>query len=117
MNLWADFDNQQTQTTSARHKPTRRLTEQSVVSSVRQWLLQDYVSSYGRTLGAMRIYRRCYWVDAWGIDRHSHSPSLQSAADTDKSRQENAHQTMPAILQPILSLSQQLAQGSRPIAL
>src|SRR5437763_17062597 len=96
MNLWADFDNQHTPVESARHKSTRHLTEQVILSSLRKWLVQDYASTYCRSLAAIHIYRRCYWIDAGGID-----------SGRDKSDP----------CEPILSLSQALAQESRPIAL
>ncbi len=100
MNLWADFDNQHIPAESARHKSTRRLTEQAILSSLRKWLVQDYASTYCRSLAAMRIYRRCCWIDAWGIDggRDKSAPS-------------------EPVLEPILSLSQVFARESRPIAL
>src|SRR5438552_4080532 len=102
MNLWAEFDNQHQHAPAepARHRQTRRLAEQAMLSSVRQWLLQDYASSYCRALAATRIYRRCYWIDAWGIDTGRDKSGPYELA-----------------LQPIVSLSQVLAQESKPIAL
>src|SRR5256714_8241433 len=104
MNLWGDFDNQHAPAASARYKSARRLTEQGILSSVRQWLVQDYTLAYCRSLAAVRIYRRCYWIDAWGIRR-------------ERSEIGSAESPYESVLQPILSLSQALAHESRPIAL
>src|SRR2546426_12562214 len=69
MNLWEELDNEQSPLGSAgraqKQKSTqgRRLTERVVLSSLRDWLLHDYVASYCQSLAATRIYRRCYWID------------------------------------------------------
>src|SRR5213082_2382614 len=104
MNLWGDFDNQHAPAASARHKSARRLTEQRFLSSVREWLVQDYTLAYCRSLAAVRIYRRCYWIDAWGIGR-------------ERSEIGSAENPYEPVLQPIQSLSQALAHESRPITL
>jgi hypothetical protein len=104
VNLWADFDKQDEPEAPTRHKSARRLTEQGILSSVREWLVQDYASTYCRSLAAVRIYRRCYWVDAWGTGRER----------SDSGSAKSSHE---AVLQPILSLSQVLAHENRPIAL
>src|SRR5205823_5349000 len=106
MNLWADFDNQHVPAEAARHKSTRRLTEQGILSSLRKWLVQDYASAYCRSLAAMRIYRRCYWIDAWGIDSGRARSEMRSA--------EGSYEPL---LQPLLSLSKVLAHESRSISL
>ncbi len=95
-NLWPEFNDEQLtsesagraqkQTTSQRRRPT----EQAVMSTLREWLLQDYIVPYCRSLAATRIFRRCYWVDGLG-GNHT--------------------------LQPILSISQALAKENKPIAL
>ena len=110
MNLWAEFDNQHAQEEAVGPKQTRRLTEQVVLSSLRAWLLQDYASSYCHSLAAMRIYRRCYWIDAWGINARTNNRDAGPG---------NASSTgaLPPVLQPIASLSKVLAQASKPIAL
>jgi len=123
MNLWADYDNQQALTGTVGHKQARHPTEKIILSSLRQWLLQDYASVYCRSLAAMRIYRRCFWIDAWGaIDTRPNSLEMSQSQEvgTGKGRQKNTAQTMPPVppvLQPVVSLSQALAQGSKPIAL
>ncbi|HYU74837.1 MAG TPA: hypothetical protein VEL31_19390, partial [Ktedonobacteraceae bacterium] len=96
LNLWGDFDNQHAPEASARYKSARRLTEQGILSSVREWLVQDYTLAYCRSLAAVRIYRRCYWIDAWGIGR-------------ERSEIGSAESPYEPVLQPILSLSQALA--------
>lgn len=94
MNLWTDFENNQpTSLAPVRNGRVRRLTEQSVLSSLRHWLLDEYVSTYCRSLAASRIFRRCYWVDGLGL--------------------EGKAQTLPAVQ----ALAQQLRQQERPIAL
>jgi hypothetical protein len=57
-----------------------RLTEQAVVAALRVWLLQEYVVPYGTSLGANRIFKRCYWVDGLGISRQSIAASAQQLA-------------------------------------
>src|SRR5438034_6079772 len=106
MNLWAKFDNQHAQKEAVGHTQTRRLTEQVVLSRLREWLLQDYASAYCRSLAAMRIYRRCYWIDAWGIDSGRARSEMRSA--------EGSYEPL---LQPLLSLSKVLAHESRSISL
>jgi hypothetical protein len=103
MNLWTDFDNQHAQQETVGHKQTHRLTEQAVLSRLRHWLLRDYISSYCRSLAAMRIYRRCYWIDGWGINARSNMDVINHNVDP--------------ILQPVISLSRLLAQESKPITL
>jgi hypothetical protein len=79
-NLWPDFDNEQLQADStgpARKQSIslrRRPTEQVVLSTLRGWLLYDYIVPYCRSLAATRVFRRCYWSDALGG-----SPVLQLA--------------------------------------
>jgi len=90
-NLWPEFDNQQPLSEAAQHAHQRRRpTEQAVLSSLRDWLLHDYIIPYCRSLAATRIFRRCYWIDGLGG-----SP----------------------ILQPLVSIAQVLAKESKPITL
>jgi hypothetical protein len=151
MNLWAEFDNEQLLAESAgraqkqKSSQGRRLTEQAVLSSLRDWLLHDYVASYCRFLAATRIYRRCYWVDGLGAnapvnreapvgtfnrDRGARMNSFElpyltdDAVITEKSSKkgrkkdaEQGGQAVPPMLQPIASLSQELGQENRPITL
>jgi hypothetical protein len=113
MNLWAEFENQHAQKEAVGHKPTRRLTEQVVLSSLREWLLQDYALPYCRSLAAMRIYRRCYWIDGWGINTRTNNRD----AGTGSNSGSEASQVLSPVLQPLALLSQALAQASKPISL
>lgn len=125
MNLWADFDNQQSPVEeTVRPKPRGRLTEQAMLSLLRSWLLQDYVPSYSRALAAMRFYRRCYWIDAWGVNLRSNGQAqVQDYTDTPSSpttkgrKKETVQPLLPPVLQPVAALSALLAQESRAIAL
>jgi hypothetical protein len=98
-NLWSELNNESSSSGTNGHvqeQPRRRrLTEQYLLSSLRDWLLHDYVVPYCRMLSASRIYRRCFWIDALGNTERSDSN----------------------ILQPITSLAATLAQENRPIAL
>ena len=95
-NLWTDFDNKQLQAESARRaqkqstSQRRRPTEQVVLSTLREWLLHEYIVPYCRSLAATRIFRRCYWIDGLG----------------------NSH-----LVQPALLISQELAKENRSIDL
>jgi len=95
-NLWPEFDKDHTLSESAgreQHRISfqrRRPTEQAVLSSLRAWLLHDYIVPYCRSLAATRIFRRCYWIDSVG--------------------------GIP-ILQSVVSVAQVLAKESKPITL
>jgi hypothetical protein len=71
-NLWPDFDNQQSQAESTGRAQKQSLsrrarpTEQAVLSSLREWLLYEYIVPYCRSLAATRIFRHCYWIDGLG---------------------------------------------------
>jgi hypothetical protein len=95
-NLWPEFDNEhllaesagrgQKQSASQRRRPT----EQVVLSTLREWLLHEYIVPYCRSLAATRIFRRCYWIDGLGGNH---------------------------MLQPALSTSQELAKENRSVVL
>ncbi|MBV9711815.1 MAG: hypothetical protein JO011_12995 [Ktedonobacteraceae bacterium] len=123
--LWTGFDNHQQPPDANGHTTlshTRRLTERAILSALRNWLLQDYVAAYCRSLAATRIFRRCYWVDAPGIDNKTppQTQSLEKNAETTqqarKGRNKNVADIPPA-LQPVCSLSQLLAQENISITL
>lgn len=123
MDLWTGFDNHQQPLDASGHAlHTYRLNERAVLSALRNWLLQDYVAAYCRSLAATRIFRRCYWVDALGIDSKANAQtqsaekSLEDTKHTGKGRNKTPPNIPPA-LQPICSLSQLLAQESKPIIL
>src|SRR5579859_7964314 len=117
MNLWAEFDNQRAQKEAVGHKQTRRLTEQVVLSRLREWLLQDYASSYCRSLAAMRIYRRCYWIDGWGNNARTNVRAIDQDVGSNNSSKIHTALTSSPVLQPIVSLSKLLVQETKPIAL
>lgn len=130
MNLWADYDNQHMPAEeSVRHKQRGRLTEQVILSALRSWLLAEYVPSYSHALAAMRFYRRCYWIDAWGMHTRADMtipsapvPPIQEGVkggikEGVKGRKKEVAQVLPPVLQPVAALSAQLAQESRPLAL
>ena len=95
-NLWPEFDNEQSLSESAgcaqKQSASQHLrpTEQVVLSALREWLLQEYIVPYCRSLAATRIFRRCYWIDGLGGNN---------------------------IFQPALSASQELAKKNKPISL
>jgi len=66
MKLWPDLDNNPQPPSNVARYPGR-LTERTMVFLLREWLLQDYTTSYCRALAATRIFRRCYWIDMLGI--------------------------------------------------
>src|SRR5260221_11875718 len=93
-NLGAEFDNDQSPAESAgctqNHRVSRRPTEQAILSSLRDWLLHDYIVPYARSLAATLISRRCYWIEGLG-------GSLD--------------------LQPVVLIAQALAKESKPMTL
>ncbi len=95
-NLWPEFDNEQSLSESAGRaqkqsaSQRRRPTEQVVLSTLREWLLQEYIVPYCRSLAATRIFGRCYWIDGLGGN---------------------------TIFQPALLASQGLAMENKPISL
>lgn len=103
----------------------RRLTDSATLSLFRTWLLQDYVPAYCRSLAATRIFRRCYWVDALGIEGRRRADITTDTAGqpapseepTPKGRKKRAPTIVPAILRPVISLSEALSQESKPIHL
>src|SRR6266487_4165290 len=115
MNLWTEFDNARHPPDAIGHMPrSRRLTERALLASLREWLLHDYAVAYCRSLAATRIFRRCYWIDGLGVD--SRAPADEDSAGRNGSERKKAASVPPA-LQPIVSLSQLLAQEDKPIAL
>ncbi|QBD80010.1 hypothetical protein EPA93_30120 [Ktedonosporobacter rubrisoli] len=128
MNLWADIDSNHLLPGRAEHGSARRMrrySERYILSSLRKWLLHDYVAAYCRSLGATRIFRRCYWLDALGIDPKAArvssalaEPALPADEKGRKARKKSATPVaQPPALQPIVKLANGLAQESKPIAL
>lgn len=117
MNLWSELDNQQPLLEPVKGGRMRRFTDNFVLSSLRAWLLQDYVLPYCRTLAASRIYKRCYWIDGWGGDTRLFVAGKEHGVQPTKGRKKEVTAALPAILQPVVSLSTLLVQEQRPIAL
>jgi hypothetical protein len=131
MNLWTNTDQYDQSTTGATEVghdfkatstryTTRRLTDRAMLALVRSWLLQDYAAPYCHMLGTTRIFRRCYWIDALGNydarSLHIPSASKQTASRSNKQHSQKSPPTQPPALQPIITLSQTLAQESQPTA-
>ncbi len=126
MSLWSDLDNtQQPLATSGGSAHTRRPTEQVMLSSLRHWLLQDYVAAYCHALAATRIFRRCYWIDALGaLPRDTRISTSQPQVNEEQGKKRKAKKqvaqstlSLHPALQPVVTLAQQLVQAQRPIAL
>ena len=104
---------------------TRRLTDSAMLSLFRSWLLQDYVAAYCHSLAATRIFKRCYWVDALGIEGKRGATIVIDAADqtpaspepVPKGRKKSTPVVVPPILRPVVSLAEVLDQESKPINL
>ncbi len=109
MNLWADDDTNnnahQSPEENVSRKQKGRLSEQAILSSLRSWLLADYIPSYSHALSGLRLYRRCYWIDAWG-GHLATALSKQTSIST---------ASMPTA--PVKRGKKELAQENRPIAL
>ncbi len=124
MDLWSELDNNldaSPETTVGGR--TRRLTERVILSLIRDWLLQEYVSAYSRSLAATRIFKRCYWIDALGLDGRStrnveKEEAVEEVAATSptRGRKKTLTSVSPA-LQPVTQLANVLAQESIPISL
>jgi len=121
MNLWTEFDNHEQHADATGFTNMRRLTEHTILSSLRDWLLRDYVAAYCRSLAATRIFRRCYWIDALGIDSKANistPPTDTKQANTKQNgRGHKKVPNAPPMLQPVSSLSHLLMQESKPITL
>ena len=85
-NLWPELNNEQASpgTAGQAQEPPRRrrLTEQVVLLSLRDWLLHDFALPYCRTLSATRIYHHCYWIDALG-GKACHPERSEGSGSTD----------------------------------
>lgn len=126
MELWNGTDNHLQQvgenTWLGRSQRAQRMSERTVLATLREWLLSDYVATYCRSLGATRIFRRCYWIDALGIDANANAvpttvpeivpPENNTTARTARGRKKTAQPSfIPPALQPIVALSQELKQS------
>jgi len=126
--LWAELNNELVSPGSTTHElpRRRRLSEQIILSSLRNWLLHDYVLSYCRALSAIRIYRRCYLIDALGAietraaqassGTNTHNLPAVPAQRAKGNKKDSSLAIAPA-LQPIAALTAILARESRTITL
>jgi hypothetical protein len=126
--LWADADHEQTLVAARTETRARSSHAAGLLTAVRRWLLEEYLPAYCRALAATPLYRRCYWIDALGGDagqeggeqEKERSPaSPLSEAEARRGRRVNRGRgpTLPAALQPIALLNEQLRRESRPITL
>lgn len=92
-----------------------------VLSTLREWLLHHYVANYCRSLGAARIFRRCYLIDALGIDskalatahvpqesEQANSSAAPAAVRSGRGRKKVAARSVPPALEPVVSLGRWL---------
>ena len=130
LNLWADsHSDEQHETPSPAaaiklsHAASQRRVEAMILSSLRAWLLDDYAAAYCRSLRATPLYRRCYWIDAWGRDPRSTNalPASESAEATpgQKRAKKKTEQSISPLLQPIMQISKTLTDEcpTRPFTL
>lgn len=124
--LWADYAGEALATEVAGGGGglrRRRLTEQATLMMLRAWLLRDYLLPYGTSLGATRIFRRCYWIDGLGHARAGAAlarmllPDLAFPAGPQKHRPATADPSLPLALQFVAETARQLAQLARPLTL
>ncbi len=126
--LWADYAGEAFATEEASHGGglrRRRLTEQATLMTLRAWLLRDYMLPYGASLGATRIFQRCYWFDGLGSPRAT--PAAVAPAQIMPQPEQNGRggrrgsrgveTPLPLALQFTSETAQQLARLERPIAL
>lgn len=123
--LWADFANEVIPTEGAGRSGglrQRRLSERAVLATLRSWLLQDYMIPYATSLGATRIFQRCYWIDGLGDTRAAAQTLATPAQDMANGKRPRkkasaSESLLPPALQPVAAVARQLAQLDRPLAL
>ena len=102
-------------------RAARRISERDLLTLLRSWLLDEYIAPYCRALAATRIFRHCYWIDA--LDGVARSQLVAPTSSTEQEpkkgviRERDPILRYPAVLQPIVRLSQELTRENRPIAL
>lgn len=124
LNLWADShsdEQHETPSLSATNRPryaaSPRRVEAMILSSLRAWLPGDYAAAYCRSLRASPLYRRCYWIDAWGCNPRSMTtlPAPENAQGQKRAQKK----PVSPLLQPIVQISKTLTDEcpARPFAL
>jgi len=129
--LWADFADEARTTAEVgrgRGLRQRRLTEQTAVMTLRAWLLRDYLLSYGASLGATRIFKRCYWIDGLGNTRQpgpilpTPERDVEPASTRKRGRQAKKNESrstdpVSPALQLATNTARELARLERPLKL
>jgi hypothetical protein len=119
--LWADFAGElRSEGEAGRGLRRRRPSEQAVLTALRAWLLQDYMLPYGASLGATRIFKRCYWIDGLGNTRVP-APGVLADAQEEGTGKRERRKALASLLPPALQMAdavaRRLAQLERPITL
>ncbi len=124
MDAWMSTDNKEDHGVAVGRTESRvthsrsSSSEQSVVASLRRWLLQEYVKPYSRSLAATRIFRRCYWIDGVGLKRtRIASGQRQNDGQHEQGMTGQEDATVINELREIRALGQELARESKPITL
>src|SRR5581483_1567701 len=119
--LWADFAGELRSEGEAGPRQ-RRPTDQAVLAALRAWLLQDYMLPYGTSLGATRIFKRCYWIDGLGNTRGP-APSADApdpareVAVSKRDRRGGQTPALPPALEMAEIVARHLGRLERPITL
>ncbi len=122
--LWADVDHEYRQLATRERTRARSSRAGILLAALRTWLLEEYVAAYCRALTANPLYHRCYWIDALGPGEHGASSASVGETQAQTARLSRGRRTrkvevqpLPAALQPVAVLNEQLTHESRPIAL
>ncbi|HXR65818.1 MAG TPA: hypothetical protein VN729_07840 [Ktedonobacteraceae bacterium] len=125
--LWADYAGEALATVEAGGGGglrRRRLTEQATLMALRAWLLRDYMLPYGASLGATRIFQRCYWLDGLGSPHMGTAAAPLLAPEIPEATGKRGRQKpvtpdapLPLALQLASETARQLARLERPITL
>ncbi|HLI69770.1 MAG TPA: hypothetical protein VKV19_08425 [Ktedonobacteraceae bacterium] len=124
--LWADFAEEALPTEGTNRGGglrRRRLTEQAALMALRAWLLHEYMLPYGTSLGATRIFKRCYWIDGLGNTQmpvQGIFTDIEEAPLASKRRRQKPtaqDSTLPPALQLAAATARRLARLDRPILL
>src|SRR5919197_3881273 len=97
-------------------RPERRPSERAQIALIRNWLLNDYLAAYCRSLAATRIFRRCCWIDGLGLDgRSARMPEGAAEPEQEPGGKRRKKEPLPPVLQPLAALGEELAREARPI--
>ncbi|WP_220193698.1 hypothetical protein [Ktedonospora formicarum] len=131
MDLWADIEIDNTnkdvlaQTNGSKpQKRVRRPSEREILAALRHWLLHDYVAAYCRTLASTRIFRRCSWIDALGLNAREQalvalpdSANGNGSANKKRRKKDVEISQVPLALRPLAILAHDLVQEQPPFSL